>query len=211
MLQAWEKRAKEKRESVKRALQKYLPAEGLTPTETGRNVMQTPQKLLSEDVLTITESNPLIILENIQARVWSAVSVTRAFCQRAALAHQLVNCLTEVLFDDAIAAAQELDDYQARTGGFRGPLHGLPMSFMDRYRIAGSETAAGYVAWLGNKETEETESFLVQQMRRLGAVPFCKTNLAMSMMLGETTNNIMGSTSNPYARHLNSGGAAGGM
>lgn len=81
---------------------------------------------------------------------------------------------------------------------------------VDRFRIAGLETGAGYIGWLGRTEDAASESLVVKQMRMLGAVPFCKTNMPMSMMLGDTSNNITGSTLNPAARHLSSGGAAGG-
>lgn len=159
----------------------------------------------------ITESNAVDILANIHAGVWTAEVVTNAFCHRAALAHQLINCLTEIVFEDALRQARALDQHQRETGSLIGPLHGLPMSFMDRFRVAGAETAAGFVAWLGKKEDLDSESVLVRQMRRLGAIPFCKTNLPMSMLLGETANNIVGSTANPYVGTLSSGGAAGGM
>lgn len=134
-----------------------------------------------------------------------------AYCHRAAIAHQLVNCLTEILFDSAMEQASKLDQYRLATGGLKGPLHGIPVSFMDRFRIAGVQTAAGYVGWLGNIEDEDSESQIVKQMRSLGAIPFCKTNMPMSMMLAETSNNITGSTINPFVRKLSSGGAAGGM
>jgi amidase len=208
---AWENRARKKRQSVLDAIPKPWRLSPSTISAFGehRNLTQAPRSLMSKDELIITESSAVAILENMHAGVWSAVTVTSAFCHRAAIAHQLVNCLTEILFNEALAQAEELDNFRA-AGGLKGPLHGLPMSFMDRYRVANTETAAGYIAWLGNKETAQSESLLVQQLRSLGVIPFCKTNLPMSMMLGETTNNIMGSTINPFVRTLSSGGAAGG-
>ena len=84
------------------------------------------------------------------------------------------------------------------------------MSFMDRYRVTGGETASGYVSWLGPRETPESESLIVQHMRQLGTIPFCKTNVPQSMMLAATDNNIIGCTLNPINRLLSAGGAAGG-
>lgn len=160
--------------------------------------------------MLITESSAVAILANIHAAIWSAEEVTRAFCHRAALAHQLVNCLTEVLFEQAITIAQELDQFQRTTGTLKGPLHGLPMSFMDRFRVAGAETSSGFVAWIGPKESADAEGPVVRHMRSLGAIPICKTNVPQSMMLGNTTNNILGSTLNPFNRRFSAGGAAGG-
>lgn len=47
------------------------------------------------------------------------------------MAQQLINCLTEIYFEEAIKRAEELDEYLAREGRTVGPLHGLPISFKD--------------------------------------------------------------------------------
>lgn len=80
--------------------------------------------------------------------------------------------------------AEALDAYYRREGKVVGPLHGLPVSLKDQFRVRGTETSLGYVAWLGKKETDETESWLVKQLRKLGAVVFAKTNVPTSLMVG---------------------------
>lgn len=69
------------------------------------------------------------LLAEIASGRLTAVEVTTAFCKRAAVAQQACNCLTEIMFVDAIAAAEKLDEAYAKTGKTVGPLHGLPMSF----------------------------------------------------------------------------------
>ena len=207
---AWESCVHAKQEDLLASIPVEWRLTNLPTFEQCPNVTEWHRSLLSEEEVIITETPPLATLANIHASLWSAENVTRAFCHRAALAHQLVNCLTEVLFTEAITTAQQLDHRQQETGSLDGPLHGLPMSFMDRYRIAGAETSAGFVSWLGPKESADSEALLVRHMRRLGAIPFCKTNLPQSMMLGTTTNNIFGSTVNPFNRFVSAGGAAGG-
>lgn len=59
----------------------------------------------------------------------TAVQVVTAFCKRAAVAQQVCNCLTEIMFSEAIAAAKALDEVYKKTGKTVGPLHGLPMTF----------------------------------------------------------------------------------
>lgn len=51
-----------------------------------------------------------------------------AYCKRAALAQQVINCLTEIFFDRALARANELDAIYKATGKVVGPLHGVPIS-----------------------------------------------------------------------------------
>ena len=121
-----------------------------------RDVTQGPKSFSGEKEIAITECDPLDLLANGQTGIWSAKLVMEAFCHRAALAHQLVNCLTEFLYEDAMRRARDLDLHWQATGGLKGPLHGLPVSFMDRFRIAGAETGAGYIGWLGAKDTVET-------------------------------------------------------
>lgn len=115
-----------------------------------------------------------------------------------------------MLFTDAKQRALELDEHYAKTGKIVGPLHGLPISLKDQFRIAGVDTSLGYVSWLGKPETQETESQLVSDLRKLGAVFYCKTNVPTSLMAIETNNNIIGYTKNAHNRLLSSGGSSGG-
>lgn len=196
--------------------------------------------ILSEAEIRITESPARVLLEGLLDRTLTSEDVTRAFCKRAAIAHQLVrgslggedsraerqvNCLTEVFFDAAIARAVEIDTQYARTGRPLGPLHGLPISLKDTFRIEGTDTTIGFVAFANNPETLQTESEITRIMREAGAVLFCKTcvpswlnfsssrtssNVPTAMMMSESYNNIWGYTSNPYNRDLSAGGSSGG-
>lgn len=204
----WEGRASAKKGSVAAAIPVEWRLKGsFLECSDVRNI---PSTHLSEHEKMITELPPMDVLTNIHASVWSAEDVTKAYCHRAAISHQLVNCLTEMMFEQALKSARELDKFHRESGGLKGPLHGLPFSIMDRFRVAGTETAAGFVSWLGKTETSKSESMIVKHMRKLGAIPFCKSNMPQSMLLGETTNNIHGSTVSPFNRSLSSGGAAGG-
>ncbi|KAF2115703.1 amidase [Lophiotrema nucula] len=158
----------------------------------------------------ITSATVPIVLENIQSFNWSAVEVTQAFCHRAALAHQLTNCLSEICFAEAALRAEELDALLRTTARPFGPLHGLPISLKDRFHVRDLDSSCGYVSWLNNPKSETDEGALVKDLKKAGAILIAKTNVPMSMLIGETTNNIVGSTTNPYNRNLSAGGASGG-
>lgn len=87
--------------------------------------------ILSTHELDITggECDATALLAEIASGRLTAVEVVTAFCKRAAVAQQACNCLTELMFMDAIAAAKKLDEAYVETGKTVGPLHGLPMSF----------------------------------------------------------------------------------
>jgi amidase len=128
-----------------------------------------------------------------------------------------VNCLHEIFFDAAIADAQKLDDYFAEHQNPIGPLHGLPVSLKDQFHVKGVETTMGYVGWIGTFEghtgtgkEKVNESEMVRELRRLGAVLYCKTSVPQTLMAGETINNIIGYTWNPKNRLLSAGGSSGG-
>lgn len=188
-----------------------IPSEKL-PSSDLKDVSQWIPKsgYLSEAELEITESNCVEILENIKNKKWTALQVTKAFCHRASIAHQLVNCLSEVFFEDAFKQAEDLDKYQLETGKVMGPLHGLPISLKDNFNIKGQPTSIGIVNFTYNPKEMDEDSVLVKLFRDSGAVFYVKTNVPVAMMMPESTNHIFGNTSNPLNRELSAGGSSGG-
>lgn len=164
--------------------------------------------LLSQLELEITDSFAVEIVKNVADGEWKAEDVTRAFCKRAAVAHQVVNCLTVTFFDEAIEQAKGLDEYLARTGKVKGPLHGLPVSLKDNFNLKGKISSVGFTAWA--TEPMEEESTIVGILRDLGAVQYVKTNVPTAMMIAESVNNTYGRTVNPMNRSMTSGGSSGG-
>lgn len=105
------------------------------------------------------------------------------------------NCALEFFPDLALARAKELDDHLHKTGKTVGPLHGLPISLKDQFRVKGLETCMGYVAWIGKYDT--SNSVLVDLLLKAGAVFYVKTSVPQSLMVCETVNNVIGRTVNP--------------
>lgn len=75
----------------------------------------------------------------------------------------------------------------------------------------------GYVGWIGTFQGKKGtgkekvfESLMVEELRELGAVLYCKTSVPMTLMSGETNNNIVGFCLNPKNRVLTAGGSSGG-
>lgn len=130
-----------------------------------------------ENAITELESTDLAV--KIANRELTSEAVTRAFCKRAAYAHQLVspirpprgtatqyptrsakltacgaqnNSLHEIFFDQALDRARELDSHLETTGSLIGPLHGIPISLKDQFHVKDVETTMGYVGWIGTFE-----------------------------------------------------------
>ncbi|KAK1147548.1 hypothetical protein N8T08_000890 [Aspergillus melleus] len=166
--------------------------------------------ILTDVELDITENYTAAQL--LQKLAWgdvSSVAVTTAFCKRAAIAQQLTSCLTEHFFSRALERAKYLDDYLEREKKAVGPLHGLPISLKDSFRLEGIQSTIGYASFLANPPAS-SNSALVNILLDLGAVLYVKTNIPQTMMTGDSDNNIYGRTLNPHNTNLTAGGSSGG-
>ncbi|KAN0063736.1 hypothetical protein ACQY0O_003786 [Thecaphora frezii] len=181
------------------------------PPLDSRSVVSFPATcgLLTPEEVAITETDDIdVLLSKLAAQEYTAVQVLEAFIKRTCIAHRLVNPLTEIHFDDARRWAQELDEGLKSTGKTRGPLHGLPISLKDQFRIKGSDATIGYVSYVGR--TAEYDSVCTTLLKQAGAIPFVKTNLPQTIMYPETQNELFGITRNPHNRLLHAGGSSGG-
>lgn len=186
-----------------------IPAD-LLPSSDLDNVQDFPKRsgFFTEAELKITECDATEIVNKVADGQWSSEEVVRATCKRAAVAQQLINCLTEICFDEAIARARDLDEYFRKEGKTVGPLHGLPVSLKDQFNIPGLDSSIGYVSYCKTPATEP--STLVKLLVNAGAVLYVKTNVPATLMMGESVNNVFGRTINPRNRKLTTGGSSGG-
>jgi amidase len=226
----WEQIGAKKRQ----ALWDLIPSEWVIPAQ----ILPAPEHddvskfgsrgWFTPEELEITESSVASLLPKLASGSLKSETVTRAFCKRAAAAHQLVrmnivprlralsaqhwdlqtNCLSEICFYRAIEDAKAIDQHLEKTGHIVGPLHGLPITIKDNFDIAGLDTTIGFASHVGNPATKDSD--IVAILRRAGAVIYVKTNVPTAMMLAETVNNTFGRTLNPLNRKLTSGGSSGG-
>ncbi|KXS09505.1 general amidase GmdB [Gonapodya prolifera JEL478] len=164
---------------------------------------------LSSDEIEITGKTASELVRLMASGSLTSVQVTSAFCHRAAVAHQYLCCLTEVLFEQALKKAQELDDYFKATGKTKGPLHGLPVSIKDEHNVAGTLTTWGFVEFARDGPVEN-DSAVAITVQNAGAVIFCKTNVPQSLLSFECSNAVWGTTVSPFNRKVVPGGSSGG-
>ncbi|KAF9241344.1 amidase signature enzyme [Melanogaster broomeanus] len=177
----------------KQRQQKEIPQDWLItpPPEATLNVTGFPETygLLTPQEIEITNTDVDVLLKKLASAEWSSVAVTTAFYKRAIIAQQLVNCLTEIFVERALARAAELDEALKKTG-----------------KVV--ETTMGYVSWIGNYA--EKNAVLVDILEECGAVPFVRTNVPQTLMWPETFNNIFGRTTNSVQSFADPGGSSGG-
>ncbi|KAM3082450.1 hypothetical protein ACMFMF_002112 [Clarireedia jacksonii] len=150
------------------------------------------------------------ILQNVREKLWTSVEVTKAFSKAAVVAHQLTNCLTEILIPEALERAQALDNHLAKTGEVVGPLHGLPISLKDCFITPPHPSSIGMACYANLPTKPEDETILVSLLAKLGAVFYVKTAVPVAMMMMETISNVWGETNGAYHRGTTCGGSSGG-
>lgn len=190
-----------------------LSAQYLKSDETSSdNVLDIPAKcgILTPEELQITQNFDAVSLAKVVSNgPLRSEDVAIAFCKRASIAQQLLNCLTETLFDDAIARGKWLDQYLVDHGRPVGPLHGVPVSIKDCFHYTGVQSTLGFVSYL-DQPKPATNSYLVDVLLELGAILYCKTNIPLTMMTADSHNNVFGRTLNPHRLNLGAGGSSGG-
>lgn len=182
MAQSWQGiAARKQQERTSRIPREWTLRE--PPLSYASSAIDIPRRcgLLTEHELSITEKHDATsLLAELSKGSLKSEQVVTAFCKRAAIVQQVCNCLTEIFFDDAIARARELDAYIQKNGKPMGPLHGLPISLKDTFKVRGYDASVG-VAGLCFKPAA-TNSALVDLLLSLGAVLYCKTNIPLTMV-----------------------------
>ncbi|KAL4798288.1 amidase signature domain-containing protein [Aspergillus venezuelensis] len=175
-----------------------------TPLETIRTCgILSDQELLWTDQTNLTALTSLLASGSITSE-----QLATAFCKRAAIAQQLIGCLTEIFFDEALERAKRLDEEFKRSGKVSGPLHGVPVSVKDRFAVEGYDTTVGWVG-LANKPAKESDA-VVKLLESMGAVLYVKTNIPQSLMMSDSYNHVFGQSLNSLNTALISGGSSGG-
>ena len=107
------------------------------------------------------------------------------------------------------AALKEADRLDAafKTGGFVGPLHGVPIIMKDQGDAVGMPTTLGSV--LFKDYYPDRDAFVVDKLKKAGAIILAKATLG-ELGGGDTHGSLFGSTKNPYDLARTAGGSSGG-
>lgn len=204
----WQQIAAEAQDYRASTIAELSPQPPIVPDNLPNDVTHIPVEILDPRTIKITNLTVEELVTSLGAGQLTAVEVTNAFLQRAAVSQGLVNCTTELLTSQALKQAQELDSYYAEHKRPKGPLHGLPISVKEHIGFKGLRCTTGYVAsW---DRIAEEDAHVLQILRDAGAVFHCRTTEPQTMMHLETDSNLWGVTNNPYNKNITSGGSSGG-
>ncbi|ERS96837.1 hypothetical protein HMPREF1624_07046 [Sporothrix schenckii ATCC 58251] len=165
-----------------------LPAEYHTPLSAkDRATLDTPVEELAKEV---------------QNGSVKAVDVLRSYGKAAIQVHERTNCLTEVM----IGSAEEW--LNKDTINLKGPLAGIPVSLKDTVVVGGYDATVGYSSF--THQEQEEDGAVVVMLKEAGAVPFVKTNMPITLLSFESTNDVWGRCTNPHNAKYSPGGSTGG-
>ena len=138
---------------------------------------------------------------------FSSRDVVEACLARISETNGFVNAVTELRADEALAAADRAD--AAIAGGVEtGSLHGVPVTIKANVDVAGWATVNGSMLLKDNLAAETSPS--VQNWLDAGAIVVGRTNCPEFCVRWDTSNDVYGTTTNPWNAALTPGGSSGG-
>lgn len=156
---------------------------------------------------TITHLSASDIATKIKAGELSAQEVTDAHIERIESVNDKLNAVVIPLFDQARTQAKQADQKQKR-GEPLGPLHGVPVTIKEQFRVSGTQTTLGATNMIGN--IYHNEGPLVTELRQAGAIILGKTNIIQTLAGMESDNRVYGRSNNPWDLDRSPGGSSGG-
>ena len=145
--------------------------------------------------------------EGIQQQEFSSRELIESCLQRLESVNPVINAITEIRADRALAAADSADKKIAE-GGKCGLLHGIPVTIKGNVDLAGWATVNGCSAF--KDSIAESNSDCVQNWLNAGAIVIGRSNTPEFCCRWETSNEVFGCTHNPWNTSLTPGGSSGG-
>jgi Asp-tRNA(Asn)/Glu-tRNA(Gln) amidotransferase A subunit family amidase len=157
------------------------------------------QELLGYDAFTLAQM--------VRSGQVSATETVRASLLRIEEANPAVNALTEVLGEEALASAKEIDASISR-GSDVGALCGVPVIVKDSIWMKGS------TATLGSRSLADfvapEDAVAVERLRAAGAIVVARSTMPEFGVPGFTRSELFGVTRNPWNLERTPGGSSGG-
>jgi len=161
---------------------------------------------MSEELALATASE---LTEQLRAKQISSRELLDMYLARRDRLHADLNAIVTIDAEGARTQA-DLADAQLAAGhqAIDGPLLGLPMTIKDALATKAMRSTGGAVEL--SDHVPDTDAEVVARVRSAGAVVFGKTNLPRWSADVQATNEIFGTTNNPWDLTCGPGGSSGG-
>jgi aspartyl-tRNA(Asn)/glutamyl-tRNA(Gln) amidotransferase subunit A len=143
----------------------------------------------------------------VRSRKVSPVELTQKCLQQIAKLNPLLNAFITVTAESALAEAKIAEE-EISKGGWRGPLHGIPVALKDLIDTKGVATTAASALSKARVPAEDAE--VVRRLKSAGAVLLGKQNLHEFAYGGSSMISYFGEVRNPWNPDFIAGGSSGG-
>jgi len=137
----------------------------------------------------------------------SPVEIARECLRRIEEQNPALNAFITVARESALAEARQAEA-EILSGGWRGPLHGIPIALKDLIDTAGLRTTSA--SKLHEHRVPAADAEVVRRLRRAGAVILGKNNLHEFAYGGSSLVSYFGDVHNPWNHERIAGGSSGG-
>jgi aspartyl-tRNA(Asn)/glutamyl-tRNA(Gln) amidotransferase subunit A len=137
----------------------------------------------------------------------SPVDLTRACLDRVERLNPRLNAFITVTAETALAEARAAEA-EVRGGGWRGPLHGIPIALKDLVDTAGVRTTAASAVFKDRVPAED--AFVVRRLKEAGAICLGKLNMHEFAYGGSSVISAFGPVRNPWSPDRTAGGSSAG-
>ena len=159
-------------------------------------------------MIDLTTMTARTIAESVRRRELTAVAVAQAALERIGLLNETLRAFITITRDEAIAAAERVDQQVAAGRGNDLPLAGVPMAIKDSFWTKGVRTTGGTKVLADFVPTEDATA--VARLKAAGCVLVGKS-LMHEMAYGFTSRNPhYGDCHNPWDLARIAGGSSGG-
>jgi aspartyl-tRNA(Asn)/glutamyl-tRNA(Gln) amidotransferase subunit A len=140
----------------------------------------------------------------IRKRQVSPVAVVEALLERIEAYNDTLIAYLHVDGDQALAAARAAE-LEIGAGGYRGPLHGVPVAYKDIYDVQGLPTTAASKIMAGYIASEDSTA--VARLRQAGVICMGKLN---TFEFASGSMEVFGTARNPWHTDMTPGGSSSG-
>jgi aspartyl-tRNA(Asn)/glutamyl-tRNA(Gln) amidotransferase subunit A len=148
--------------------------------------------------------------KRLRAKEFSAVELTRAFCDRLESIGTEHHALAHSLRTSAIKKAKDVD-WDLKVDRTRGPLHGIPYGAKDLLAVKKQPTAWG--SRIFANQTFNEDAAVIQKLDKAGAILIGKlamVELAGGVAYSTPAASVTGAAQNPWDRSRWAGGSSSG-
>lgn len=170
-------------------------------------MIKLPETVQSEVNIDILNADATEIARKIREGKLTSVEVTKTYIQHIKQINPIINAVVENRFEAALAEAEKMDQ-QVEQHAYHKPLYGVPMSVKESFNVNDMKTTGGIIH--RQDIIKSNDAYIIQRLKRAGAIILCKTNTSTLSFCQETDNKLYGKTNNPWNINHTAGGSSGG-